>query len=488
MGWYLAGDTNYQNEIKRTTVITENMSLVARWQINNDLVLVTFDANGGSVYQNEVHITKGTSLGNLLKDPTKNGASFSGWFDESGRVVTKDTKINESIKLIAKWTDAVLCPGSNSYNHSWSMWDYSNNTATCTEDGYISRYCVDCGHTEKSITANKKGHEYSEAVFDSKSLKVKCSNCSITDDVGYISINENIVNHTVTGSGWGLSNSPSLFDGLFATDNLDTVCPKGPNSFSVEIFLDSPQLVDYVFVHGIGESTFFVYVMYENESQYTKIGTSTFSGSFSDTYEPIPGFKVAKAITKVKAEMPVPSVGLDYWSEISLLQINYDNEYDPNGHKLPIWSYDALKKTRQCEICGYNEAVNYKSLNNEISNITISGEYWGDENSLYNGVWEETGIASKCTGEQVIRVDLNAATYIDEIFVAGHGGGQSYSIYVLYGGDDEYTLLQKYASFDNVNRISHHTVEYPISSIEIHFTGASQSIYWDEICFAQTTD
>ncbi|MCL2443390.1 MAG: endo-1,4-beta-xylanase [Treponema sp.] len=64
---------------------------------------VTFDADGGSPAPSSIQVRKGSSMGNKYPvNPTKTNFIFGGWYNESA-LYTKDTPINNSITLTAKW-------------------------------------------------------------------------------------------------------------------------------------------------------------------------------------------------------------------------------------------------------------------------------------------------------------------------------------------------------------------------------------------------
>jgi len=115
IGWYKESDTTFQNPYLNTTIINENVTLISYWLDPDAISTVTFDSAGGNNI-GSVELEKGQSLGNRYPVPVKPNADyhnfvFIGWFDisdeENPVEYTKDTLINGSVKLTAKWQDVV---------------------------------------------------------------------------------------------------------------------------------------------------------------------------------------------------------------------------------------------------------------------------------------------------------------------------------------------------------------------------------------------
>ena len=98
-GWYLDETLNTLFDFE--TIITENITLYAKWNINE--YTVTFNSNGGSevasiAVNHGLAVTKPT-------DPTKEGYTFGGWYtdEECINIFDFSTSITENITLYAKW-------------------------------------------------------------------------------------------------------------------------------------------------------------------------------------------------------------------------------------------------------------------------------------------------------------------------------------------------------------------------------------------------
>lgn len=66
-------------------------------------LLVQYDLNGGTGNCESLSVTKGSKLTNICTSVSKPGYMFKGWKDASGNTVTKDTIVNDNLKLTAEW-------------------------------------------------------------------------------------------------------------------------------------------------------------------------------------------------------------------------------------------------------------------------------------------------------------------------------------------------------------------------------------------------
>lgn len=95
----------YNGETKVTEITTGtygNMTLVAKWTA--DLYTISYDlADGVNNPENPTSYTIESGL-ITLKDPTKEGYTFAGWYNGEQLVTTIDSNTLENISLTAKWT------------------------------------------------------------------------------------------------------------------------------------------------------------------------------------------------------------------------------------------------------------------------------------------------------------------------------------------------------------------------------------------------
>lgn len=95
----------YNGETKVTEITTGtygNMTLVAKWTA--DLYTISYDlADGVNNPENPTSYTIESGL-ITLKDPTKEGYTFAGWYNGEQLITTIDSNTLENISLTAKWT------------------------------------------------------------------------------------------------------------------------------------------------------------------------------------------------------------------------------------------------------------------------------------------------------------------------------------------------------------------------------------------------
>ena len=95
----------YNGETKVTEITTGsygNVTLVAKWTA--DLYTISYDlADGVNNPENPTSYTIESGL-ITLKDPTKEGYTFAGWFNGEQLITTIDSNTLENISLTAKWT------------------------------------------------------------------------------------------------------------------------------------------------------------------------------------------------------------------------------------------------------------------------------------------------------------------------------------------------------------------------------------------------
>ena len=95
----------YNGETKVTEITTGtygNMTLVAKWTA--DLYTISYDlADGVNNPENPTSYTIESGL-ITLKNPTKEGYTFAGWFNGEQLITTIDSNTLENISLTAKWT------------------------------------------------------------------------------------------------------------------------------------------------------------------------------------------------------------------------------------------------------------------------------------------------------------------------------------------------------------------------------------------------
>ncbi len=101
-GWF-TDDNTFKNQFDATTPITANITLYAKWDVQE--YTVTFDSKGGSVVNAITNVKKGSTI-TLPPNPTKAGFTFGGWFTDDDTFKNQfvaTTPITANLTLYAKW-------------------------------------------------------------------------------------------------------------------------------------------------------------------------------------------------------------------------------------------------------------------------------------------------------------------------------------------------------------------------------------------------
>ncbi len=103
VGWFTAKEGGSEVTSGTTLKNSAPHTLYAHWTAST--VIVTFNANGGSVTPTSIEVTFGAVYGDLPV-PTRTGYTFVGWFTQGGTLVTKDSLVTatENHELTAYWT------------------------------------------------------------------------------------------------------------------------------------------------------------------------------------------------------------------------------------------------------------------------------------------------------------------------------------------------------------------------------------------------
>lgn len=104
-GWILdSGEV-----IDGNNVVNSGMVIKPRWISQKDeKITITVNSDGGNTVDNII-IAKGDKI-KLPQNPTKKGYIFGGWKLSDGTTITKDTKIDSNVTIIAIWKDLYVCP------------------------------------------------------------------------------------------------------------------------------------------------------------------------------------------------------------------------------------------------------------------------------------------------------------------------------------------------------------------------------------------
>ena len=306
VGWYLNGEL-----VNHTLVIDKDILLVAKWQ--GAPKRVTFSADNGTVDEQERIVAYNDEIGNL-PIPTREGYIFLGWYS-NGELYDKTTIILKDTTLLAIWLYIEPCvDGTN--NHAWSPWQEISQ-ATCETPQQNSRTCATCGLTEYKEGKPALGHDWSNWSDEYMSRSRTCYECGKAERINYKNVTIGAlgagVYPKIDGEAWGKDKALNLINGMFEPGNEGTIAGTGIGAVIVTLELTTPISIDMIYVKGRGSASIEVTVTYEDGSE-KMIGMGAFGN------EPAIFAVEGKVITKVVVKMPNPSVGADYWQEITLAQ------------------------------------------------------------------------------------------------------------------------------------------------------------------------
>ena len=128
-------------------------------------LLVQYDLNGGTGNCESLSVTKGSKLTNICTSVSKPGYMFKGWKDASGNIVTKDTIVNDNLKLTAEWEikkyTLTINPNGGTWNNTTSNSTKTGTTnsklsiANPTPKGYTVSFNSNGGNNVNSITSQR---------------------------------------------------------------------------------------------------------------------------------------------------------------------------------------------------------------------------------------------------------------------------------------------------------------------------------------------
>ena len=130
-GWYK--DAVYTQAYDFTSVITENITIYAKW--NAQTYIVSFNTDGGNAVSNQ-SVAHGGKVSKPTSAPTKAGYTFGGWYTSNTLEKLFDfesSSITRNITIYAKWVSNVSPPTSNNSSNSDSFTPTTNTERIVVE-------------------------------------------------------------------------------------------------------------------------------------------------------------------------------------------------------------------------------------------------------------------------------------------------------------------------------------------------------------------
>lgn len=315
-GWYISLDKGYYEKVTSETVFNEDTVLTARWAENENVNVITLDPGDGKLHSDFCHFNRetGEKIG-FLPDPwVPLNAHFIGWYDENDVRYSENTVALDNITLYAKYQYKTECTVNENKAHRYTKWGYNLEKATCTEDLYGERYCMDCQIREIQIVEDALGHTYDDNwTYELMSQSRACLVCEYVQLVEYKNMKDYVSSVTIEGKCYGEENADCLFNGDMTETVSSTFCGKDNGPLTVYVELSSAISVNNLTLKGEGNHSYTIYVMWEDSLQYIPLGV----GYFGDVVTRI---NVNARITSIKIIMDKSGDGTGYWQELIIAQ------------------------------------------------------------------------------------------------------------------------------------------------------------------------
>ena len=315
-GWYISlGDGLYE-KVNENTVFDKDTSLVSRWEENENALLVTFDAGEGTLHDDYVslNLESGTKLGEVPEPWAPANSHFIGWYDENDVRYSQNTTVIDNMTLYAKYQYKTECSVNENKAHRFTVWSYNLDKATCTEDVYGERFCMDCQAREIQIVEDALGHRYDDNwTYDVTHQSRMCIVCDYIQVVNYKNMKDYVSEIKIEGNCYGKENADCLFNGDMEELGDTTFCGKNNGPLTVYIEMSSAVTVNSLYLKGLGNHSYTVYVMWEGSLQYIPVGI----GYFGDVMTRI---ETNARITSIKIVMNKSGDGTGFWQELIIAQ------------------------------------------------------------------------------------------------------------------------------------------------------------------------
>lgn len=103
LGWYSRPECGGEKYTSTTLMPRTDITLYAGWLQNGKSLIVNYDPNGGECDKTKSLVPFNGTISDL-PTPKREGYSFLGWFDGSGKQYTSSTKVTDNnLALTAKW-------------------------------------------------------------------------------------------------------------------------------------------------------------------------------------------------------------------------------------------------------------------------------------------------------------------------------------------------------------------------------------------------
>ena len=193
VGWYTA-TTGGTRIFTSTLVPTQNTTYYARWEQQSNVVIITFNVNGGNGSNTTITRTPGQILG-TLPTPTRSGHTFMGWYTTStaGQEVFSHTQApSQNTTYFAAWGQS----SSRTLSHSGTMMaEGMAGAPAISNDIIFNGSAIPAGAKVQSISINSGSFTMSGTITIS-SLQISSSESVGTLSIPWSGANNSVLNNT----------------------------------------------------------------------------------------------------------------------------------------------------------------------------------------------------------------------------------------------------------------------------------------------------
>ena len=286
----------------------------------NDYEQLVVEGGRVSSHPTPVHSNPAMKFDNWYKDPTfTTPMSYS-------------DKYEANTTLYAKWVEQTECVGGG-YNHEWGSWDMDKKP-DCVKAGTVARYCNKCNSKETATGDPALGHLWGTWTESFMRMERACGRlgCTEKDIRNYENVTTALLgnNPNVKGDGQYYSYAnpvPNLYNGNWDEDQTSCFAGKGQGDISVTAVLATPSSLDRIYFKGRNGGTVNVYVQYEGESDFTRVGSCSFvtdaenSKPANERLVPYVTVDNTKNIVSIKFEQKEPPNGTSLWEEFAFVRV-----------------------------------------------------------------------------------------------------------------------------------------------------------------------
>ncbi len=349
---YWAYDRAGEEEWDSVDIFNENTTLYAIWEEEDnggtgtskpgddegddpvvpvEKVTIEFDTGRGYFADSndyEKVINKG---GRLDKFPTpvtdESGWAFAGWYKDEACTIAASlsNKYDVDTMLYAKWDQKAECT-DGSYDHLYGPWE-EDQKADCTKPGTSARYCEYCQNKEIKIGDPAKGHSFGlwEEAFMAKQRTCSRPGCGEKEIIQYKDVTEELLGNDpgeqIEGSTEKFYSIPftSLVNNKWDESWGEFVGPNGTGKAHVIFNLVEATTLDRIYFKGSGVTTINIFVQYEGESDFVRVGGVSSAPDKEST--PFVEPDATKKIVAIKFVEDNPPQGTSMWQEVAFVKV-----------------------------------------------------------------------------------------------------------------------------------------------------------------------